>query len=105
MQCLQQGFRDREERAEQEIRKKRDLLADVEKEKGHLEAIFRKAAHALNRLREEKDTAVWERDRDKERFAEEEERDRTELATVMTHTRVLRKRLEELERDSSYRTQ
>lgn len=99
---LQQGFRDREDRAKAEIRQRRHRLQEMEKEKGDLEQVFRNVARSLNRLREEKDDIVREQEKEKEQYASEEENYKIELARVMTHGRILRRRVEELEEQSTF---
>lgn len=99
---LQQGFRDREERVKAEVRQRRHQFAEMETEKGALEQVFRNLAKTLNRVREENDALVHERHNDKEKWSAEEEVDRTELARVMTHGRMLRRRLQELQEQSLF---
>lgn len=102
MHLLQQGFRDREERAKAEIRMRRHQVSELEMEKAELEQVFRNMARSLNRIREEHDALMHERHKDKEKWSAEEEADRTELARVMTHGRALRRRLQELQEQTLF---
>merc|ERR1711939_512020 len=88
---------DREERYRGDIQQAQDKLSDLAKEKEVLQSVFKRYATELKLVREQHDQVFREREEDKERYANEEERCRTELSQIMTQKRVLVERLQELE--------
>lgn len=102
MRQLQHAFREREEKMKAEISRRRERLLGMEAEKNELREVLQSATQTLQQLREEKDRLIREQCADRERWSAEEAKDRAELPKVITHGRMLRRRLEELEERSHF---